>query len=155
MEQSMGICLVLLPILYMTVTGINRRSGEVLMSNDTVNNFAKVYPANLEGGVACAGARSRKRSTGAATGASLAIAIGSLLDGIPESAAIGISLLDGEGVALVTMFAIFISNVPEGLSSSIGMKAAGKSATGPARLLPPVSYLPSHLATSSDQTIRT
>jgi hypothetical protein len=46
----MGICLVLLPILYMTVTGINRRSGEVLMSNDTVNNFAKVYPANLEGG---------------------------------------------------------------------------------------------------------
>jgi hypothetical protein len=34
----------------MTVTDINRRSGEVLMSNDTVNNFAKVYPANLEGG---------------------------------------------------------------------------------------------------------
>jgi hypothetical protein len=43
------------------------------MSNDTVNNFAKVYPANLEGGgVARAGARSRKRSTGTATGASLA-----------------------------------------------------------------------------------
>lgn len=79
--------------------------------------------------MARAGARSHKRSTGAAAGASLAIAIGSLLDGIPESAAIGISLLDGEGVALVTMFAIFISNVPEGLSSSIGMKAAGKSAT--------------------------
>lgn len=78
--------------------------------------------------LAHAGARSRKRSTGAGAGASLAIAIGSLLDGIPESAAIGISLLDGEGVALVTMLAIFISNVPEGLSSSIGMKAAGKSA---------------------------
>lgn len=77
------------------------------------------------------GARSRKRSsrTSVGAGASLAIAIGSLLDGIPESAAIGISLLDGEGVALVTMLAIFISNVPEGLSSSIGMKAAGKSAT--------------------------
>ncbi len=54
--------------------------------------------------------------------------MGSLLDGIPEAAAIGLSLLDGEGVALVTVMAISISNVPEGLSSSIGMKMAGKSA---------------------------
>lgn len=80
--------------------------------------------------LARAGARERKRAGRAAAGASasLAIAVGSLLDGVPESAAIGISLLDGEGVALVTLLAIFVSNVPEGLSSSIGMKAAGKSA---------------------------
>jgi ZIP family zinc transporter len=80
--------------------------------------------------LARAGARQRKNSSGAGAGAaaSLAIAVGSLLDGVPESAAIGISLLDGEGVALVTLIAIFISNIPEGLSSSIGMKAAGKSA---------------------------
>lgn len=78
--------------------------------------------------LARAGARSRKNSSRVGAGASLAIAIGSLLDGIPESAVIGISLLEGEGVAVVTMLAIFISNVPEGLSSSIGMKAAGKSA---------------------------
>lgn len=78
------------------------------------------------------GAEERKRSgrTGVApgVGASLAIAVGSLLDGIPESTAIGISLLDGEGVAFATMLAIFISNVPEGLSSTVGMKSAGKSA---------------------------
>lgn len=81
--------------------------------------------------LARAGARQRKLSGRAATsaGASFAIAVGSLLDGVPESAAIGISLLDGEGVALVTVLAIFVSNVPEGLSSSIGMKAAGKSAS--------------------------
>ncbi len=84
--------------------------------------------------LARAGARGRKLS-GAASGASrgaaasLAIAVGSLLDGIPESAAIGISLLDGEGVALVTVLAIVVSNIPEGLSSTIGMKKAGKSAT--------------------------
>lgn len=80
--------------------------------------------------LAQAGASERKQSDRAASGAvaSVAIAVGSLLDGIPESAAIGISLLDGEGVALVTVLAIFISNVPEGLSSSIGMKAAGRSA---------------------------
>lgn len=81
--------------------------------------------------LAQAGARERKVAGRAIAGASasLAIAVGSLLDGVPESAAIGISLLDGEGVALVTVLAIFISNVPEGLSSSIGMKSAGKSAT--------------------------
>ncbi|MFD0859075.1 ZIP family metal transporter [Roseovarius aquimarinus] len=81
--------------------------------------------------LASAGARKRKRSDrGGATAASasLAIAVGSLLDGIPESAAIGISLLDGEGVAIVALAAIFVSNVAEGLSSTIGMKAAGKSA---------------------------
>ena len=74
------------------------------------------------------GARHRKRSAGSGGGASLAIAIGSLLDDIPESAAIGMSLLGGEGVALVTVIAIFLSNIPEGLSSSIGMKAEGKTA---------------------------
>lgn len=87
--------------------------------------------------LAGAGARHRKRAnrgrpaavgTGASASASLAIAVGYLLDGVPESAAIGISLLDGEGVALVTMMAIFLSKVPEGLSSSIGMKKAGHSA---------------------------
>ncbi len=80
--------------------------------------------------LAKAGAQERKVSTrtAGAAGASLAIAVGSLLDGVPESAAIRISLLDGEGVALVTVLAIVLSNIPEGLSSAIGMKAAGKSA---------------------------
>lgn len=80
--------------------------------------------------LARAGAQNRKMSMAKPAGASasLAIAVGSLLDGVPESAAIGISLLDGEGVAWVTVAAIFISNVPEGLSSSVGMKRDGKSA---------------------------
>lgn len=88
---------------------------------------AAIY-ALANAALARAGARERKSSSRAGVGASLAIAVGSLLDGIPESAAIGISLLDGEGVALVTMLAIFISNLPEGLTSSIGMKSAGKPA---------------------------
>jgi zinc transporter, ZIP family len=61
-------------------------------------------------------------------GSSLAIAIGALLDGIPESVVIGVSLLEGTGVSLVTVAAVFLSNVPEGLSSAAGMKQAGRPA---------------------------
>lgn len=78
------------------------------------------------------GARHRKRSkrpgNARTASAGAAIAVGALIDGIPESAAIGVSLLSGEGVALVTVLAIAISNIPEGLSSSAGMKQDGKSA---------------------------
>jgi ZIP family zinc transporter len=60
-------------------------------------------------------------------GSGMALALGALLDGVPESAVIGVSLLDGGAVSLVTVAAVFISNVPEGLSSSAGMKKAGRS----------------------------
>jgi ZIP family zinc transporter len=78
------------------------------------------------------GAKHRKRSSGQQpsedqqSGSGLAIAVGALIDGIPESAAIGLSLLQGGAVSLVAVAAIFISNIPEGLSSSAGMKRAGR-----------------------------
>jgi ZIP family zinc transporter len=58
---------------------------------------------------------------------SLAIAVGALLDGIPESIVIGLSLLADKGVGLVAVIAIFLSNIPEGLSSASGMRKAGRS----------------------------
>ena len=81
------------------------------------------------------GAKHRKRSGGKQPseqehgGSSISIAIGALLDGIPESIVIGLSMLKGDGVSLVTVIAIFLSNIPEGLSSAAGMKKAGRSAT--------------------------
>jgi ZIP family zinc transporter len=58
----------------------------------------------------------------------LALAVGALLDGIPESIVIGLSMLAGGIVSTVAVVAIFLSNLPEGLSSAAGMKKAGRSA---------------------------
>lgn len=78
------------------------------------------------------GGKNRKRSgeqqPDADEGSGLAIAVGALLDGVPESIVIGVSLLQGEGVSLVAVAAVFLSNVPEGLSSAAGMRKAGRSA---------------------------
>lgn len=80
------------------------------------------------------GAKHRKRSGGHQpsededSGSGVAIAVGALLDGIPESIAIGLSILHGGAVSVATVAAIFLSNLPEGLSSSAGMKKAGRSA---------------------------
>ncbi len=71
---------------------------------------------------------SRRKNPGDKQGDSAtAIAIGALMDGIPESAAIGISLLGGGKISAALVAAVFLSNVPEGLSSASGMKRAGRS----------------------------
>ncbi|MFD4420447.1 ZIP family metal transporter [Agromyces sp. NPDC058484] len=56
------------------------------------------------------------------------IAIGALLDGIPESAVLGLSMVGGGGVNMPVLLAIVISNVPEGLSSTADLKRSGRSA---------------------------
>ena len=73
------------------------------------------------------GASHRKRSAQkAAEGGGIAIFIGTIIDAIPESIMIGASLLE-KSVSLLLVIAIFISNIPEGLSSTVGMKASGYS----------------------------
>ena len=47
------------------------------------------------------------------------------MDAIPESAMIGLSLIEGGGVSVALVVAIFISNFPEGLSSTVGLKKSG------------------------------
>jgi zinc transporter, ZIP family len=70
---------------------------------------------------------SQQNSESESPGSGSALAVGALLDGIPESIAIGLSMVRGHGVSVAAVVAIFISNLPEGLSSSSGMKRAGRS----------------------------
>jgi zinc transporter, ZIP family len=74
------------------------------------------------------GGKERKRSRENPKGSSgLAIFFGTLIDAIPESVIIGVSLLEKGKVSLLLVIAIFISNFPEGLSSSVGLKKDGYS----------------------------
>jgi zinc transporter, ZIP family len=73
------------------------------------------------------GARRMSRTGAQSEGPAPALLLGAVLDGIPESVAIGIGLLDGHGVGLALVVAVFISNVPEGLGGAAGMRKGGHS----------------------------
>ncbi len=90
--------------------------------------------------LATRGARHRKRSQAHSradpaapaepkSSNSASLALGALIDGIPESIVIGTSLLAGGAVGWVAVAAVFLSNLPEGLSSAAGARSEGKTAT--------------------------
>jgi ZIP family zinc transporter len=61
-------------------------------------------------------------------GSGVAIALGNALDGLPEALVLGIALRD-RVVPLALVVAFSMGNLPEALSSSAGMRAAGRSRT--------------------------
>jgi zinc transporter, ZIP family len=82
----------------------------------------------VHGGVRAGSASGGSKAAGGAAAASgMALVLGALLDGIPESAAIGISLLGGGGVGVAMVAAVFLSNIPESMSATTGLKASGRS----------------------------
>src|SRR3954465_15342279 len=58
-------------------------------------------------------------------GAGPALALGSLLDGIPEQAVLGIGLASGAGISIGLLAAIFVSNLPESIGASTDLRSAG------------------------------
>ena len=72
------------------------------------------------------GGSDRKDPTGDQEGGSaLAIVLGSVLDGIPESAVIGLTIFQGGAVGAAYLAAVFISNLPESISSTTGLLSGG------------------------------
>ena len=55
-----------------------------------------------------------------------ALALGALLDGIPEQAVLGIGIAAGEGVGVSLLVAIFVSNLPEAIGGSADLRTAGR-----------------------------
>lgn len=109
------------------------RSGGLDSSAIGILSGAVVY-TGINYILAKKGAKHRKRSGDQqpseeeSGGSGLALAVGALIDGIPESIVIGLSMLKGGVVSTVAVIAIFLSNLPEGLSSAAGMKNAGRKA---------------------------
>ncbi len=70
--------------------------------------------------------RHRKRSRGQQEGADpLGILLGTILDGVPESVVIGISLISGQAVGFAFVAAVAISNLPEAISATTGLRTTG------------------------------
>jgi zinc transporter, ZIP family len=62
---------------------------------------------------------------GQASGSGMGILLGSLLDGVPESLVLGLSLVHSPQVSLAFIFAVAISNIPQGLGGTAGMLTSG------------------------------
>jgi zinc transporter, ZIP family len=72
------------------------------------------------------GGSERKDAGGGQEGGSpLAIVLGTVLDGVPESMVIGLTIFQGGAVGAAYLAAVFISNLPEAISSSSGLLAGG------------------------------
>jgi ZIP family zinc transporter len=50
-----------------------------------------------------------------------------ILDGVPESVVIGLGILEGGTVSLAMLVAVFISNLPEAVAATTGMRTDGWS----------------------------
>jgi zinc transporter, ZIP family len=74
------------------------------------------------------GGEDRKAMTGEQReGSPLAIVLGIVLDGVPESMVIGLTLLGGGSIGISYLAAVFISNLPEAIASTTGLLAGGWS----------------------------
>jgi ZIP family zinc transporter len=72
------------------------------------------------------GGEGRKSIAGEqAGGSALAIVLGIVLDGIPESAVIGLTVLEGGAVSVAMLVAVFLSNLPEAVAATSGLVAGG------------------------------
>jgi ZIP family zinc transporter len=73
------------------------------------------------------GGESRKNPDRESGGSALPLTLGIVLDGIPESITLGLTLLAGEGVSVAMLAAVFLSNLPESMAATTGFLKDGRS----------------------------
>jgi ZIP family zinc transporter len=73
------------------------------------------------------GGADRKDIEGKQVGSGSAIFIGTLLDNIPESIILGMSLGLGGAINVAFLVSVFISNLPEGVAGTLNLEASGRS----------------------------
>ena len=71
------------------------------------------------------GAQRKDPSGEQASGDALGIVLGSVLDGVPESMVIGLTLSHGGSIGVAYITAVFLSNLPEGISATRGLSDSG------------------------------
>jgi zinc transporter, ZIP family len=72
------------------------------------------------------GGEQRKRSQPQDGGSALARTLGIVLDGIPESIALGLTLLGADGVSAAMLAAVLVSNLPESLAATTSFERNGR-----------------------------
>lgn len=74
------------------------------------------------------GGDDRKSSRGKQVeGSALAIVLGIVLDGIPESIVLGLTIVLGGSVSVAFLVAVALSNIPEAIAATSGLSASGWS----------------------------
>lgn len=73
------------------------------------------------------GANRKDLSGGEGGGSGMAIFLGTLLDGVPESLILGIGLGLGGSVSIAFLVAVFVSNIPEGVAGTASLQAEGRT----------------------------
>jgi ZIP family zinc transporter len=108
-------------------------SGSILyIVIDTMLNRAAKADPRLEGNDpqdVKPGAQSIPETPREARMSGMAVLAGVVLDGIPENAAIGMGLAAEQGpeLGLVLLGAVFMSNLPAAIASTVGMRRSGRS----------------------------
>ena len=73
------------------------------------------------------GYRDRKKMNAVHAASGLAIVLGIVLDGVPESAVLGLTVLESGTVGVAVLAAVFLSNLPESIAATSGLRSSGWS----------------------------
>jgi ZIP family zinc transporter len=73
--------------------------------------------------------KSRSSDGTQASGVGGALVLGIILDGIPESLVLGLTVLEAGTVSAAFLIAVFVANIPESIAATVALARAGRNTT--------------------------